>query len=220
MKFFTEERRRDLKLPIGMVGNEKRALSFRKRFSTMDLFATHPQYFYGSHYSSPAIVLHYLIRLRPYEKGSKAIQNGVFDLPDRLFFSMNSLEKNIMEEMSDVRELIPEMFYLPAMFLNLNNFDFGVNQSKQRVHNVIMPVQADTPAKLVFDFRATLEDSTTSERLGEWLDLVFGFKQQGPSAIEAANLFFYLTYESSMADVSREDAKTRIASETQIYHFG
>ena len=28
--------------------------------------------------------------------------------------------------MADVKELIPEFFYLPEMFLNSNNFDLGV----------------------------------------------------------------------------------------------
>ena len=29
-------------------------------------------------------------------------------------------------EISDVRELVPEFFYLPEILLNLNKFDFGV----------------------------------------------------------------------------------------------
>jgi len=29
--------------------------------------------------------------------------------------------------MSDVRELIPEVFYLPLMLMNRNNIDFGIN---------------------------------------------------------------------------------------------
>jgi hypothetical protein len=31
--------------------------------------------------------------------------------------------------MADVKELIPEFFYLPEMFENANNFDFGTKQS-------------------------------------------------------------------------------------------
>lgn len=54
-----------------------------------------PKYYYGSHYSSPAIVFHYLIRVKPFTKGSKKIQNGVFDLPDRLFYSIDNMIKNV-----------------------------------------------------------------------------------------------------------------------------
>lgn len=41
--------------------------------------------------------------------------------------------------MSDVRELIPEFYYLPELFLNLEKHNFGLMQSKERVHNVILP---------------------------------------------------------------------------------
>ena len=34
--------------------------------------------------------------------------------------------RNVTEEMSDVRELIPEFFFLPEMFLNLEKHDFGI----------------------------------------------------------------------------------------------
>jgi hypothetical protein len=45
-------------------------------------------------------------------------------------------------------------------------------------------------------------------------------KQQGPEAVKANNVFFYLTYYGSV-DVSRiEDESLRIATELQIAHFG
>lgn len=47
--------------------------------------------------------------------------------------------RNVTEELSDVRELIPEFFTLPEMFLNLEKHDFGLMQTKERVHNVILP---------------------------------------------------------------------------------
>ena len=35
----------------------------------------------------------------------------------------------------------------------------------------------------------------SSAHLHEWIDLIFGCKQRGEAAIEAANLFGHLTYE-------------------------
>ena len=35
--------------------------------------------------------------------------------------------------MSDVKELVPEFFYLPEMFKNVNNIDFGSTQSGEKV---------------------------------------------------------------------------------------
>jgi hypothetical protein len=45
-------------------------------------------------------------------------------------------------------------------------------------------------------------------------------KQQGPEAVEANNVFFYLTYYGSCDVTSIEDEDLRIATELQIAHFG
>lgn len=45
-------------------------------------------------------------------------------------------------------------------------------------------------------------------------------KQQGPAAVEAHNVFFYLTYYGSVDVASLEDEDLRAATELQIAHFG
>lgn len=54
------------------------------------------------------------------------LQGGHFDLADRMFHSIRegwfSASKN---NMADVKELIPEFFYLPDFLHNSNNFDLG-----------------------------------------------------------------------------------------------
>lgn len=54
-------------------------------------------------------------------------QGGHFDLPDRLFNSISDAWLSASEaNMADVKELIPEFFYLPDFLSNANNFEFGV----------------------------------------------------------------------------------------------
>lgn len=50
----------------------------------------------------------------------------MFDVPERMFHSVqNEWESASKDNMSDVRELIPEFFYLPDFLVNSNQFDFG-----------------------------------------------------------------------------------------------
>lgn len=54
------------------------------------------------------------------------MQGGSFDVPERMFYSIQKeWESASKDNMSDVRELIPEFFYLPDFLINSNNFEFG-----------------------------------------------------------------------------------------------
>ena len=54
------------------------------------------------------------------------LQGGHFDLADRMFHSIkDSWVSASQKNMADVKELIPEFFYLPEFLLNTNRFDLG-----------------------------------------------------------------------------------------------
>ena len=45
------------------------------------------------------------------------------------------------------------------------------------------------------NFRAALESEYVSNHINHWIDLIFGYKQQGAAAIEALNVYHYTSYE-------------------------
>ncbi len=106
-----------------------------------------PPYHYGTHYSSAMIVASYLLRLEPFTQIFLRLQGGHFDLADRLFHSVKdnwlSASRN---NMADVKELIPEFFYLPDFLTNTNHFELGKKQSGVRLDDVVLPPgQKTTP---------------------------------------------------------------------------
>lgn len=64
----------------------------------------------------------WFIRIRLHEKlmkGFVSLTDQSFDIPDRTFHSMNTTWRlSSYESMTDVKELIPEFFYLPEFLVN------------------------------------------------------------------------------------------------------
>uniref|UniRef100_A0A673MLC7 Lysosomal-trafficking regulator-like n=1 Tax=Sinocyclocheilus rhinocerous TaxID=307959 RepID=A0A673MLC7_9TELE len=148
-------------------------------------------YHYGSHYSNSGTVLHFLVRLPPFTKMFLAYQDQSFDIPDRTFHSMNTTWRlSSYESMTDVKELIPEFFYLPEFLVNREGFDFGVRQNSERVNHVNLPPWArNDPRLFILIHRQALESDQVSQTLCQWIDLVFGLKQKGKAAVQAINVF-------------------------------
>jgi hypothetical protein len=71
------------------------------------------------------VVLHFLVRLQPFAALHKEMQNGHFDVPDRLFSSIPRSFRHNTTQLSEVKELIPEWYTTPDMFRNINHFDLG-----------------------------------------------------------------------------------------------
>ena len=75
-------------------------------------------------------------------------QGGNFDIPDRLFHSIHEGWHSASEiNMADVKELIPEFFYLPDFLSNDNQFILGVKQNGEKLDNVVLPSWAKNDPK-------------------------------------------------------------------------
>ncbi|VEU36285.1 unnamed protein product [Pseudo-nitzschia multistriata] len=216
---------RDLSKPMGALG-EDRARQFRDRFEALQQTYISeddpPPFHYGTHYSCAAYVLYYLMRLEPFSRLALALQGGRFDVADRLFHNIGSSWKSASEEnLQDVRELIPEFFYLPDFLTNTNHFDFGATQKGKHVHNVTLPKWAKgDPETFVRINRQALESEHVSKHLHLWIDLIFGCKQRGEQAVKSLNTFVHVTYEGEVDLESMTDVVQRESTIAQIQNFG
>ncbi|KAG4194048.1 hypothetical protein ERO13_A06G031500v2 [Gossypium hirsutum] len=210
---------RDLSKPVGAL-DSKRFEVFEDRYQNFcdpDI----PNFYYGSHYSSMGIVLYYLLRMEPFSYLHRNFQGGKFDHADRLFQCIEGTYKNCLSNTSDVKELIPEFFYMPEFLINSNSYHLGVKQDGELISDVSLPPWAKgSPELFVSKNREALESEYVSSNLHHWIDLIFGYKQRGKPAVEAANIFYYLTYEGAVDLDTMDDDLQRSAIEDQIANFG
>uniref|UniRef100_A0A0F7Z8T6 Neurobeachin n=1 Tax=Crotalus adamanteus TaxID=8729 RepID=A0A0F7Z8T6_CROAD len=209
---------RDLSKPIGAL-NPKRAVFYAERYETWENDQT-PPYHYNTHYSTSTCTLAWLVRIEPFTTFFLNANDGKFDHPDRTFSSVARSWRNSQRDTSDVKELIPEFYYLPEMFVNSNGYNFGAREDETIVNDVELPPWAKKPEDFVRINRMALESEFVSCQLHQWIDLIFGYKQRGPEAVRALNVFHYLTYEGSINLDSITDPVLREAMEAQIQNFG
>uniref|UniRef100_A0A8C9ZK33 Neurobeachin n=1 Tax=Sander lucioperca TaxID=283035 RepID=A0A8C9ZK33_SANLU len=209
---------RDLSKPVGAL-NPKRAAFYAERYETWEDDQTPPCH-YNSHYSTAASTLHWLVRIEPFTTFLLSANNNKFDHPDRTFSAIARSWRNCQRDTSDVKELIPEFYYLPEMFVNSNGYHLGMREDRTMVCDVDLPAWAKKPEDLVRINRMALESEFVSCQLHQWIDLIFGYKQRGPEAVRALNVFHYLTYEGSVKLDSITDPPLREATEAQIQSFG
>lgn len=213
---------RDFSKPMGAQSPD-RLEQFLKRFREWDdPSGETPPYMYGTHYSSAMIVVSYLVRLEPFTQQFLSLQGGHFDLADRMFHSVGDAWTSASRNnMADVKELIPEFFTLPEMFTNTNRFDLGVKQNGVPVNNVLLPAWCHgDPREFVRLHRQALESDYVSSHLHEWIDLIFGYKQNGDEAVKNNNLFHHLFYEGSVDFERIDDPLTRNATIGFVNNFG
>eukprot|EP00912_Choanoflagellata_sp_UC4_P002393 UC4_evm7s1505 len=215
---------RDLSRPMGDQDPVRFERDFLSRFQGLKEAGLAP-YFYHTHYSSSAVVLHFLVRVMPYTQLLWELQTGHFEGPDRTFHSMAETWLKSSSTTRDVRELIPEFFYFPDMFVNHNHIDLGVREHEsgenEVVDDVILPPWSkNEPRRFISMHMLALESPFVSQNLHKWIDLIFGYKQQGEAAIASHNLFEPHCYEGAVNVDEIESEVDKTASQARIKLFG
>ena len=196
---------RDLSLPVGMLGigpeGEKRKenyiLSFEELKNAADEFEGQKPFFYGSNYSNPIYICNYLVRVFPFTNISIELQGKQMDDSNRLFFSIKNTFMTCSTLKTDIRELVPEFYYLPEMFLNLNDINLGQREDGNIVNDVITPC-SNNPYIFVETMKNILENNNISYNLQNWIDLIFGYKAKGKEAELAKNVFPEASYQENI----------------------
>jgi factor associated with neutral sphingomyelinase activation len=108
----------------------KRLKDYKDRFEAMP---PEEKFLYGTHYSTPAYVISFLVRKNPLHM--LKLQSGNFDNPNRLFISVNKEWRSAVENPGNVRELSPEFYMKDTSFLvNSLGLSLGTRANKKVVN--------------------------------------------------------------------------------------
>jgi hypothetical protein len=175
---------RDLSKPMGCITDARDEI-FETNYEESN------EYFYPCHYSYGAAVHFFLYRTPPFTYFEWDLHQG-WDNPNRVFHSFSSTWKSASEiGRNDVKELIPEAFFVPELFQNINSFNF--TNVENNIVDVTIPPFCFSMQHFILSNRAALN---ASEDIDKWIDLIFGVNQTGQGAIQNKNLFPKITYHN------------------------
>ena len=203
---------RDMSLPMGMMSitdeAEARKEMFIENYETLKETAEDgimKPYFFGTNYSNPIYICHFLMRIFPFTQIAIELQGSKFDHAERLFLSVENSFTYSLTQKTDVRELIPEFFYLPEIFLNINNLNMGSLDDGNKVNDIVVPCH-NNPYEFIQTMKSILESDEISNTIQNWIDLIFGSKSKGKEAENAKNLFTEESYQENL-DITKVQDK-------------
>ena len=167
---------RNFDLPISVQDEEKceAFLSKKENYISEDDSISH-----GNHYSTSAYILFYLMRVNPFTNNMIKFQSNHFDIADRQY---TDIEQTIFlcQKLNNNRELIPELFCIPELYINLNDNDFGKQKEGVRVHNITFKPYSDNPITFTYLLKDLINNNIEiNNQINKWFDFIFGINQLG-----------------------------------------
>ena len=181
-----------------------------------DVEETEPCLF-NTHYSNPVYTCNFLLRIFPYSLPSIEFQGDGFDSPNRLFYSLQKTFGNTLSQKSDLRELIPEIYYFIDLFYNKNELNFGELDNGENIDTVeVYNKNEDIYQKC--EYLSKLKNYLEFEKLklNEWINLIFGIYQQkakDKKKYYADHMYIHFDENQQKKDISD-------AINMQIFEFG
>ena len=186
---------RDLSLPIHACGEDKERIM--NKYELLD----DEKYHSGTFYSTHSFVCYFLIRVKPFTEIHLEIQGAKYDAPSRMFNGVEQLS-NLTEKF---QELIPQLFYLPELYIKINHIFEGDNEDNiEPIKDYILPQWSkNDPRKFVLMLKKIIENKKVSQNLNSWIDIIFGYKQKGPNAIKALNIYRNACYPPTKSELEK-----------------
>ena len=165
---------RDFDVPISVQKDVQKCF-YQKKLNEENF--DKQDYYHTNHYSTAAYIYFYLMRINPFTNDMIKFQSNDFDVPDRQFSNMyKTLE--LCEDCGNNRELIPEIYNFPEVFINLNYNDLGRQKDKIRMHNVELKPYANNPVEFCYKLRNEINfSSNINKNINLWFDFIFGVNQ-------------------------------------------
>ena len=191
---------RDFKYPI-TAQNEKKRSEILMIYDNMSGYKSH----FNSHYSTLPIIYYFLVRISPFTEEHVTFQGGEFDKIERMFFGFENY-LNMVDYIRDTRELIPDVYYMPEMYFNMNYNFFGYSNNKKiYFNNMLISSQKDINNnflnlfELLYFNHEQLNSALVKEKISDWINIIFGNKQieirNNKKMRESCNIYPWYCYE-------------------------
>jgi hypothetical protein len=209
---------RDLTYPLFAQSQDQRT-SCLDYFQTTSTLGSDP-HCSPNFISNVGSTLYYLVRMEPFTTEEIRFQGSSLDSPDRTCRSLE-ITYNLMTCPANRNslELVPECYFSPDVFLNVNRISFPMSRNGELINHVALPTWARSARDCVGQFRAALESLCVSRQLHEFIDLVWGFRRRGQPALDRCNVFQSTVFEFDQ-NVMMIDMTLYAALADQVYNCG
>ena len=179
---------RDLNLPLAQISindnkiSQNRLKYYNNKYNKKKKNIKKPNLIvYESNYSNPFNTTFYLIRTIPFSflalefKIDDNNKNNINKINTKIFNSYNESFFYNLTLNDFIYELIPEIYYLPENLINLNKISFN-NKEINNFSDVELP-EKNNNYEFIYKLSKELESKNVSNVLNNWIDLIFGIKQ-------------------------------------------
>ena len=135
---------------------------------------------FSNFFSNYMYVNHYLFRTYPYINNQIKLQDGKLDEPSRQFNSIGTSFKIFYENPHINLELVPEFYFIPEFFMNLNYCNYGsffLNGEHWLINNLGIGPDFHQVLELINYHQLNINSENIISQINKWIDNVFGENQ-------------------------------------------